>query len=57
MCIKLAANLESKNVYADFKCAGNAATIRGGWPEGVYLLHDQSADVSSSYSQEEKGGD
>ncbi|KAE9382082.1 hypothetical protein N431DRAFT_458622 [Stipitochalara longipes BDJ] len=44
---QLAARLETKNIYADPKCAGTAATIRGGWPEGVYLLHDESAATKS----------
>ena len=29
---------ESYHKYADFKCAGMAATIDGGWPEPVLKL-------------------
>lgn len=31
---------------ADFKCAGNAATIENGWPIPVVLAHDKSPEVS-----------
>jgi hypothetical protein len=31
----LAANPDTKNGFADFKCAGVAATIRGDWHESI----------------------
>jgi dihydroorotase-like cyclic amidohydrolase len=36
---------EDKISCADFKCAGNAATIENGWPIPVVLAHNKSPEV------------
>jgi hypothetical protein len=42
---KLAAH--KKDEAADFKAAGVAATINGGWPMPVVTTHDKSQEVRS----------
>jgi len=36
---------QDKIECADFKCAGNAATIENGWPIPVVLAHNKSPEV------------
>jgi hypothetical protein len=43
---QLASDPVNKCRYADFKSAGTGATISGGWPEPVVLLHSKSPQVS-----------
>ena len=44
---QVAADGQTKNIYADYKTCGVAATIDGGWPEPVVTAHDKSPEVST----------
>ena len=44
---QVAADEKTRNIYADYKTCGVAATIDGGWPEPVVTAHDKSPEVST----------
>jgi dihydroorotase-like cyclic amidohydrolase len=50
MKLKIVAK-EDRIACADFKCAGNAATIENGWPIPVVLAHNKSPEVGYYLTQ------
>lgn len=48
---KLRKQAEDASTCADIKTCGISATVKGGWPAAVVLLHDKSEEVTMHYQQ------